>query len=147
MITQHRKFLFVFLLIIILSGCATVPIPSDSAIPSPPDRILSFNEKTSTTNSTLVVTRDVGFLGSGCFYSLMINGILSARLDVGERATFYVEPGEILLRVGRDPQGKGLCAIGQDDWTQRETILRPGEIKKFRLLIDVNGKADIQRSE
>ena len=51
------------------------------------------------------------------------------------------------MRAGRDPLGKGLSGLGQDDWTQRETVLRQGETKYFRLSIDVNGKTEIQRSE
>lgn len=143
-----KSVLFILLpLILIIPGCATVPISSNSATPAPLDRILYYSDKTPKTTSTIVVTRDVGYMGSACFYALMINGQLAARFGVGEKATFYVEPGEILLRVGRDPQGKGLCGTMQDDWTQRETIMRPGETKYFRLSIDANGKTDIQRSE
>jgi hypothetical protein len=58
-----------------------------------------------------------------------------------------MKPGEILLRAGRDPLGKGLCGLGQDEWTQRETVVHQGETKYFRLSIDQNGKTDIQRSE
>jgi hypothetical protein len=58
-----------------------------------------------------------------------------------------VNAGDVLLRVGRDPQGKGLCAFGKGEWTQRETVLRPDETKYFRLSIDANGKTDIQRGD
>ena len=131
----------------ILSGCATTPTIPSNAQQAPNERILAFQQKTPKTTATLIVTRDSGFLGGGCYYSLAINSILAARLDVGETARFYLEPGEILLRVGRDPQGKGLCSVGQEHWTQRETILRSDEIKYFRLMLDANGAADIQRSE
>jgi hypothetical protein len=73
--------------------------------------------------------------------------VLAARFDVGETAHFYVDPGEILLRVGRDPLGKGLCATGQDRWTQRETVIKSGETKYFRISTDANGKKDIERAE
>jgi len=43
--------------------------------------------------------------------------------------------------------GKGLCGLGLDEWTQRETVVSQGETKYFRLSIDANGKTDIQRSE
>ena len=79
--------------------------------------------------------------------ALWINQTLAARLDTSEVAKFYLEPGEILLRVGRDPQGKGLCALGQDQWVQRETILRPGEQKTFRMTTGDNGQFDIIRSD
>ena len=57
--------------------------------------------------------------------------------------------GELKLRLcaGRDPEGKGLCGIRQGEWTQRETTLKPGDLRYFRLSIDANGKPDIQRSD
>ena len=133
--------------IVILGGCATTSVASATATQAPLDRLLAFQEKTDETTATLVITRDQGFLGSACYYSVTLNGTLAARLDAGETARFYMKPGEILLRVGRDPLGKGLCGLGQDEWTQRETVMRQGETKYFRLSIDANGKTDIQRSE
>ena len=131
----------------VLVGCATTPLSSTQAKSAPRERVIAFQEKSAINNATLVLTRDEGFLGGGCFYALWINSILAARLDVAETAGFYIEPGEHVLRVGRDPLGKGLCAVDSDNWTQRETILRPNERKYFRLSLDANGKADIQRSE
>lgn len=142
-----HKILILLAASVIFVGCATTPIAPTVAKPAPNERILAFQQKTPSTTATLIVTRDEGFIGGGCYYSLFINGTLAARLDVGETSRFFLAPGEILLRVGRDPQGKGLCSAGQEYWTQRETILRPGEIKYFRLLIDANGATDIQRSE
>jgi hypothetical protein len=132
---------------LMMAGCATTPIPILEAKQTPSNRLLAYQEKKPETTSTLVVTRDSGFLGGGCYYALSINGTLAARLDVGESSRFFLTPGEILLRVGRDPEGKGLCAMGKDEWTQRETILRQNEMKYFRLSIDANGKTDIQRSD
>ena len=54
---------------------------------------------------------------------------------------------KLRLRAGRDPGGKGLCGMRQGERTQRETRLKPGELKYFRLSIDANGKPDIQRSD
>ena len=131
-----------------LFGCNTTPTSPSETQPAAPDRVLSFQERSAANAATIVVTRDQGFtLGGGCFYALFINGTLAARFEPGETASFYVEPGEILLRVGRDPYGRGLCAVQQDEWTQRETLMRAGETKHFRLLITTNGKADIQRAE
>ncbi|MRW93739.1 hypothetical protein GJ699_27465 [Duganella sp. FT80W] len=99
------------------------------------------------TTGTLVVTRDTGFMGGGCYLSVSLNGTLAARLDVSEKSTFFVPQGEVLIRAGRDPEGKAFSSTNQDNWTQRETIIKAGETKYFRLSIDANGKPDIQRSE
>jgi hypothetical protein len=135
--------------ILIFGGCATAttPTPQSEAKQVPKDRLLAFQEKKAETTSTLVVTRDTGFIGGGCYHGFSINGTLAARMDAGETSRFFVPPGEILLRVGRDPDGKGLCATFQDQWTQRETVLRENEMKYFRLTTDANGRGDIQRAD
>lgn len=132
---------------VILAGCATTPTPIAQAKMAPPSRVSAFQERADAASATLALTRDQGFLGSGCYYAFWINSVLAARLDVGETASFFLSPGEHLLKVGRDPLGQGLCGADSDNWTQRETILRPNEKKHFRLSIDEGGKLDIQRSE
>lgn len=132
---------------LVLTGCATTPVPAISAKEAPAERVLAFQSKPEGPSGKLIVTRDKGLLGGGCFYALSINGTVAARLDVGETSAFFVSPGEVLLRAGRDPQGKALCALSQDEWTQRETLIRNNETKYYRLSIDMNGKTDIQRSE
>jgi hypothetical protein len=131
-----------------LVGCNTTPIAVPQAIQTPPERIFSFQKPTIENFGTIVVIRDEGFLGGGCYFSLYINSLFSARMNPKEIARFYVEPGEILLRVGSDPQGGGLCGVGKgDNWIQRETMIKPGETKYFRLSLDTAGKFDISRTE
>ena len=143
-----KKYLILIIpFLFLLSGCATTPIPISAAKQAPGDRVLAFNTYSSDKTSTLTVIRDEGSLGSGCYLALYINKVLAARLGAGEFARFYLEPGEVLLRVGLDPQGKGLCALGFDRWTQRETFLKPGEKKTFRMSWKVDGELDIQRSD
>jgi hypothetical protein len=69
----------------------------------------------------------------------------AGRFGTGETAMFHVAPGELVLRSGLD--GAGLCAFGRDNWTQRETTLRPGETKRFRISIDPSGKVEVQRGD
>lgn len=130
-----------------LTGCSTTPIPASSASRVPTGRLLAFQEKTPTSTATIVVTRDEGFLGSGCNLAFLIDKVLAARLAPSETANFFVEPGEHLIRVARDPQGAGLCAIDTGSGATRETILRDQETKYFRLLLDQSGVMDVQRSE
>jgi hypothetical protein len=139
---------FLALVIFALSvGCSTTPTPSSEAIPTPKERVLAFQDKSADKTSILVVTRDQGFVGGGCFYAVSIDSVLSARLDVSERVQFYLSSGEHLLKAGRDPQGGGLCGLGSDMWVQRETTLKAGETKYFRFSIDMNGTPDIHRAD
>lgn len=137
---------FVFPIMFFLTGCASTPIPVSSAAPTPSERLLAFQVPIQGPSGTLVITRDKGLVGSACYFGFFINEVLAARLSPSETARFQVAPGELVLRSGRDPQGRGLCSP-QDEWTQRETTLRENEIKHFRLSIDVMGKTDIQRAE
>lgn len=131
----------------LVAGCSTTPIPASSAFPVPTERRLAFQDKTPTATATLVVTRDEGFLGSGCNLAFLIDKVLAARLAPSETANFYVDPGEHLIRVSRDPLGAGLCAIDTGAGATRETILRERETKHYRLIIDQSGTMDVQRSE
>lgn len=133
------------LAVFVFGGCATTPIRSSDAIRIPKERLLAFQEKTEKTTSTITITRDVGLLGSACYLAARINGTVSARLDVGETSSFYVEPGEILLSVGIDPLGRGLCGLSPEYWKTLEAYLRPGETKFYRLTLDPG--LDIMRSE
>lgn len=135
------------LLLLLLNACATTPTPINEAKKTPAERALAFQTPTSDKATTIIVIRDEGLTGSGCFAGLYINQTLAARLGVAEIVKFYVEPGEVLIRAGWDPQGRGLCAFGQDNWTQRETILKPGEQKSFRLSLDQNARWDIFRAD
>lgn len=132
---------------IILAGCATTATPTAEAEKAPVDRLLAYQDKKPATTSTIVITRDSGILGSGCYYAVQINGTVAARLGVGETSNFYVEPGDVLLGVGRDPDGGGICSLGNGNWTKRETVLRPNEVKLFRLTINGAGEPDIQRGD
>ncbi len=142
-----RLILPALLLALLLGGCATTPVPISKAKQAPPDRVLAFQISGGDKTATVTVIRDEGYTGSACYFAVYINQVLAARLDVAEFAQFYVEPGEILLRAGGDPQGIGLCAFASDMWTQRETFLKPGEQKSFRLSFDTSGKFDIQRTD
>jgi hypothetical protein len=130
-----------------LFGCATAPVKIDLATFAPSERILAFQSADVDKTCQLIVVRDEGFIGSACYYALHVNGILAARLAPREKVILFIPPGEILLRVGRDPLGRGLCGAGKDEWTQRETSMKAGETKYFRMTIDANGKTDIFRTE
>ncbi len=138
---MHRL-LLILPALLLTSGCATTPTALSQATPVPADRLLALQSRTADQTATLVVTRDSGILGSGCYLSLLVNGTHAARFGVGETATLHVSPGEMVLRSGFYINGRGLCALGSDAWTQRETTLREGETKRFRFTIDTSGRTD-----
>jgi hypothetical protein len=111
------KGILVLLAATLLSGCTvfvrTESVPHDSAEPAPAERVLGYQEHKDD-YVPLIITRDVGFMGGGCYIGVVIEGTLVARLDPGETATFYVRPGETNMAAVPDPQARGLCAAGWD---------------------------------
>lgn len=95
-----------------LTGCAgsfkTNAVPESAAVTVPSDRYLAY--KTPQEGyAQVILIRDTGFLGGGCYMGVEINKKLAARFDTGEAATFYVPPGIVELATMVDPQGQGLC--------------------------------------
>jgi len=129
-----------------LAACATTPIPLSEALPVPQSRLFAFQTPPAGDAAVLLVARDQGFIGSGCYYALYINDKLAARFNNGEKATFYVAPGQVLLRYGRDPKGRALCSTGEDQWSTHETVMKPKQTKQFRLTLDANARPIVQRS-
>jgi hypothetical protein len=130
-----------------LAACATSPVPPAQAADVPADRRVSMPPADGPAGAVLVV-RDGGFLGSGCYMDLHVNRVRVARMGPGERIEVPVPAGEVLLRVGRDPAGTGLCAAhSEGQWKQRETAVKAGERKTFRLLMDSSMEVDIVRAE
>lgn len=120
-------------LVLALSGCATSHVPIDKAKPVPPDRLLLAQESV-VSGGRLQVTRDSGYMGGGCFIGFYLDGKLAATFDPGEAATFSVPEGEHIVGIGNHG-GKGLCAVDSGYRRETVTIVRPGEVKKFRISV------------
>lgn len=142
-----RSSVFAFLLAVSLVGCAHLSTPTavSKATPAPPDRLIAFQAGGGTKDaSTIVVVRDEGLFGGRCFHGIWINGVLAARLEPSEIATFYVAPGDYVLTVGNVGTGSSPCDAHKDR-IHRETTVRAGQRKIFRALWSTNdGIPDIQ---
>lgn len=129
----------------LLAGCSTSAVSPSEAKPVPKDRILSFTAKPKEAYGTVIVTRDTGFMGGGCFVAIHIDGKLAARIDTGEVARFYLPAGDHLVGMGIDKQGGGLCS-----WTdmlkEQSAILKEGQVKRFRIGGDSQSGLDIRPS-
>lgn len=119
------KFFVGALAVALLAGCATSPVPSSEADPVPSSRLFAYQAPTQD-DSTLIVTRDKGFVGGGCNTVVSIDGRRAAEIGAGESAKFRVAPGEHI--VSASSCGSGL--------KERETSIKAGSTKKFRISID-----------
>ena len=136
------RVLLIINLLLALTGCSTSQVALQAAKETPSDRVLAFQKASDATTSELIIVRDTGMAASGCYYGVMIDHVLAARLDVTERASFKVEPGERVLKIIRDPQGKGLCSVGDDNVEKKLTIL-PHEVQKYRLSLGMSGQPSL----
>lgn len=129
----------------LLAGCSTSPVSPAEAEPVPKGRIVAFSAKPKEAYGTVVVTRDIGFLGGGCYVAVHIDGKLAARIDTGEMARFYLPTGDHLVGLGIDKQVGGMCS-----WTdmlkEQSTILKEGQVKRFRIGGDSQTGLDIRPS-
>jgi hypothetical protein len=113
------------LAVALLAGCSTSPIPAEQADKVPSSRLYAFQEPL-TGKSALIVTRDEGFVGSGCNTTISIDGQRSASIGSGETARFYLRPGDHMISASQ-------CGSGLKE---RETSIQPGATKRFRISID-----------
>jgi len=116
---------------LIVAGCATVPTPVSQAIPTPADRIY-YPDARNGPVATVIFVRDTGFVGSAVYQNLTINEERGAAIDVGERATLRLSPGEYVFAVTpTDPFGS---------WApfSIDQRLEAGKTYFYRILTDGN---------
>lgn len=133
------KRIFVAAAALALAGCAThVPKPNQVR-PVPSERALAF-QSPSDGDASIIVTRDAGFVGGGCYAGLYLDGDLVAKMDTGERATLHVPAGRHI--IGTWSVGKALCGYREgEDRRETDATLKPSELRKYRILI---GNAGIE---
>jgi len=106
-----------------LAGCATTPVPSSSATPVPPERILAAEfTKPHQGLAMLVVTRDKGFFIAKCEATVFVDGIKVAKILQREQLRLFVEEGEHLIGVSSD---EGICLGGSDQKPVTVTRAKP----------------------
>ncbi|AMG54755.1 hypothetical protein [Citrobacter amalonaticus] len=134
------KKLFIALLCVGLSGCATEAVLPSQAKMAPTERLLQYQTPSSSDDATLIVVRDKGFLGSGCFTAVYLNNEKSAILDPGEKAVFHLHPGEWSVAM----KGEGKACISDAVPVGTYIQLKSGETKAVRLFADPSGNVDVK---
>lgn len=120
----------------ISSGCTmfvrTEPVAFEKTKPVPAERVLAFQESR-TGYAKVIITRDNGFMGGGCFLGVTANSVLIGRFDTEESATFFMPAGELEMAVVRDPSGKGLCGINYSAPAVEKQTIKPETTNHFRI--------------
>ncbi|MWP48524.1 MULTISPECIES: hypothetical protein [unclassified Gilliamella] len=134
-----KKSLILVIIVSFLSGCSTTPLSLNEIKDVPGERIFGYQNKVDN-YANLVLIRDKGLVGSGCYINVFINGQEVAELETRERVSLYAPSGNII--IGSSLQGSGLCSFNPPR-REREFSFKDGERKVFRLSIDQNGNTDI----
>ncbi|GGJ78501.1 3-isopropylmalate dehydratase [Pseudomonas matsuisoli] len=132
--------IFAALPLAILAGCSSYQV--DEITPVPSERLMTHQEPAGE-RGEVRINRDVGYLGGGCFVEFLIDRQVAARIGRGESASFYVEPGQHIVGIGRDHAGEGLCAKAR---LKREKLVtvEPGQRYVFRIVSEASSGFDIR---
>lgn len=101
------KTMFGAWLLLLLTGCASTAIPIGQADPVPRDELYAFQNKPAGESGKVTVVRDSGMVGSGCDIVVYVDGRKAAKIGTGQRASFYLPPGN--PSIGAGLAGSGLC--------------------------------------
>lgn len=126
--------------VLMLSGCATEAVLPSQAIQAPKERLLKYQSHLEGEQAKLIVVRDKGYLGSGCFVGVYLNHEKAAILDPGEKAEFYLKPGEWNVAL----MGEGKMCISDKIPAGRDFMLTANTAKAVRLFADPSGNTDIK---
>jgi len=123
------------LALIALAGCATSPTPISTAEHVPLDSLYGFQEKMSEDSGKITVVRDAGLTGSGCDMMFYIEGKRAAKIGAGQKASFYIQPGDVNL--GSGPILSAAC--GSAAIKTISARVKPNQESLFRLSGDMQG--------
>ena len=118
---MNIKIVAICSILLIVSACATMPVPlSDSAM-IPTERLLPGYQAVSKPGegkAKVVIVRDSGILGSGVKAKILVNGEGVGLLWSGERLEFYLPLGDYILGVVPQPQLGG--ALQENSYSFKE---------------------------
>ncbi|MBM7060593.1 3-isopropylmalate dehydratase [Pseudomonas sp. UL073] len=121
----------------LLAGCSSYRADPDRVQAVPSERLLAF-QQSEAAGGEIVVNRDLGFLGGGCYVEVRVDRQLAARIGVGEVATFQVPAGDRIVGIAADAQDETLCGKGR---LNRELAVQvaAGENYRFRIVSENTG--------
>lgn len=137
------RLIVAMLLPLVIVGCSSVP--AEKVKPIAEDRLLAFQEPGEGT-AELVVNRDFGFMGGGCYIAFMVDRSVAARIAVGESARLYVTPGNHIVGIAIDEEGEFLCNNGRLN-RELKVSVEQGQAQEFRIFSDNKSGFDLLKVE
>lgn len=136
-----RQFLSV-LPLVLLAGCSSFRPDAENITEVPSDRLLAFQEQQQS-GGQLVVNRDMGLMGGGCYVAIEVDRKLAARIGMAEVARFQVPAGTRVLGLTLDPLDDTLCGRGR---LHKELAVKvtPGSVQYFHIVSENQGGFDLR---
>ena len=135
------RLIYAVLPVLLLAGCSSFRAEPENIKAVPEDRLLAYQEPV-TGAGEIVVNRDLGLMGGGCYIAVLVDRQVAARIGMGEVASFQVPAGNRVLSIGIDKMDDTLCSYGR---LRRELAVRvvAGERQQFRVVSQSQGGFDI----
>lgn len=134
--------LLIALPLLLLTACSSYRGDPEHVKPVPDDRLLAFQQAPAN-GAQIVVNRDFGMMGGGCYVAIEVDRKVAARIGVGEVATFQVPPGTRVVGITPDRMDNTLCGMGR---LLREVAVpvKAGETQYLRIVSQNKGGFDIR---
>ncbi|MDM8349371.1 3-isopropylmalate dehydratase [Pseudomonas sp. sp1636] len=125
-----------------LAGCSSFQAASDKVSAVPGERLLAYQQPVEG-SGLIVVNRDLGMLGGGCYVAVLVDRQVAARIGIGEQVRFHVPAGNRVVGIGIDPDDDSLCGKGR---LRRELAVRveEGESQHLRIVSEAKSGFDIR---
>ncbi|MBE7376622.1 3-isopropylmalate dehydratase [Pseudomonas lopnurensis] len=117
-----------------LTACSSWQPDPEDITPVPEERLLAYQQPLENAGE-VVVTRDFGLRGGGCYIAVLIDRELAARIHVGEVVRFQVPAGARIVSIETDPLDDTLCGKLS---LRREKLAQvaAGQAVEFRIISD-----------
>ncbi|MEO4047802.1 3-isopropylmalate dehydratase [Pseudomonas sp. CAU 1711] len=128
--------------LVLLAGCSSFRPDAEHITPVPGDRLLAYQEAREG-GGQLVVNRDMGLMGGGCYVAIEVDRQLAARIGMAEVASFQVPAGTRVLGLTLDPLDDTLCGKGR---LHKELAVKvtPGSTQYFQVVSENRGGFDLR---
>ncbi|WP_166359853.1 3-isopropylmalate dehydratase [Pseudomonas akapageensis] len=136
------RMLYAVLPLLALAGCSSFRADREHVTQVPTDRLLAYQQPIEG-GGQIVVNRDVGMLGGGCYVAILIDRQVAARIGIGEEASFQVPAGSRIVGIGIDQQDDTLCGMGRLD-RERSVQLKAGGREQFHIVSEAKSGFDIK---
>ncbi|HYG07317.1 MAG TPA: hypothetical protein VD865_13060 [Stenotrophomonas sp.] len=132
------------------AGCVmpTKQPTSDAIRDVPQERVFAFGPQPDPTGEVVVV-RDIGLIGSGCYLGVFVDGKEAVRLETAERVRLQLSAGRHVL-TPRYIGGRGLCGTfyNENSATARarsaEVLVEAGQSRKYRIHTNTDNEPTLE---